>query len=132
MIESEVSMLTDEQINRKIAELKGYYVYHYDKDIEENCFYQLWDEEGCPVIWKIYEGHRKTEEEAWKDVPNWAGDLNLAIELVEKGCIFTLSYSYANPEFRADIYGHSGYDIRPSRAICLAWLAWQQPKGEIE
>lgn len=127
MIEAKTSTLTNAEINRNIAELKGYSIYHYDKDVLERCYFQLWDEDGDPVVWKIYEGQRKTEEEAWQDVPDWASDLNTAFELVAKGCIFTLGYSYANPEFKATIYGHVGYDVQPARAICLAWLEWQKP-----
>lgn len=70
-------------LNRQIAEKLGYYVYHYDKDIAANCYFELMDPDGNPVRIGYSDGEQKTEAEAWATCPNWEGDIHRAIELLE-------------------------------------------------
>lgn len=69
-------------VNKAIAELCGYYMYHYDKDFEKNCYYMLsvpndcfWaghDQERFRHEWgQWHAGERKTEQEAWLDAPDY-------------------------------------------------------------
>jgi hypothetical protein len=83
-------MVAPMDLNRQIAEKLGYHVYHYDKDIPERCYYMLMDPDGDPAWANLNfneigprAGERKTEDEAWRDCPNWKGDLSLAIELLD-------------------------------------------------
>lgn len=68
--------------NIEVAKRLGYHIYHYDKDVESRCYYQLWEPDGNPI--GLYpDNEYKTEVEAWQDVPQWDGDLNLALKLLE-------------------------------------------------
>lgn len=75
----------DRELDVRVAKALGYTVYHYDKDYAKNCYYQLFDGDGGPVVytngWR--DGERKTEEEAWNDVPRFSTDLAAAWALVE-------------------------------------------------
>ena len=67
------------ELNEQCAKALGYTVYHYDKDYAENCYYQLMDEELDPVImFPFRAGERKTEDEAWADVPAFSTDYEAA------------------------------------------------------
>lgn len=70
-------------LNRQIAERLGWWVYHYDKDYRENCYYQLVNESFVPVVYapNYYTGQRRTEAEAWADVPDFAGDREASLTL---------------------------------------------------
>jgi hypothetical protein len=133
------------QINRAIADLKGFHVYHYDKDHEANCYYQLWDGLGNPV-WESYTGsrygeeikrgwhagERKTEAEAWADVHDWAGDEQRALSLIERYHDFAL---VCRPQQGCVASFDGAYLLvsEPSRwwsleqkamAIACAWIEW--------
>lgn len=72
--------MTDRNI--EVAKRLGYHIYHYDKDVAERCYYQLWEPDGA--IGGLYpDNEYKTEVEAWQDVPKWDSDLNLALMLLE-------------------------------------------------
>lgn len=76
--------------NIEVARRLGYYIYHFDKDYEENCFYQLWQPVGTAV--GLYPNNEhKTEAEAWQDAPRWDQDLDLALQLVQQVPGFRLS-----------------------------------------
>jgi hypothetical protein len=70
------------------VEVMGWSIYHYDKDVEERCFFMLVDENFDPVAndvpFTLRNGERKTEEEAWKDNRPWSTDISAAWEVVEK------------------------------------------------
>lgn len=53
-------------------------IYHYDKDIEENCYCMLMDNEGYSV--ELFGGERETEDEAWLDSPHYSTDIAAAWE----------------------------------------------------
>lgn len=67
---------SNQELNRKLAELMGYTIYHYDKDYEANCYYMLVDPEGD------YSGiERPTEGAAWLDAPWYVGDPAASLEV---------------------------------------------------
>lgn len=70
--------LTDQQLNRALAELMGYTVYHYDKDVPERCYYMLVDPTGD---YSMIE--RPTEAMAWLDAPWYTGDPAASLEIQE-------------------------------------------------
>ncbi|MEK5415223.1 hypothetical protein [Paenibacillus sp. FSL L8-0708] len=78
--------LTDQQLNRALAELMGYtiyhYDYHYDKDVAERCYFELTAPDGYPEI--VFGGERNTELEAWADVPNYCNDPAASLEVQAK------------------------------------------------
>jgi hypothetical protein len=82
------------ETDRMIADILGYHIYHYDKDVESRCYYQLWDESGDPAAFKTGKGldwgQRKTPEEAWEDMPKWSTRDDHAMELTEYSRDFTL------------------------------------------
>jgi len=123
-------ILTNEQINAKIAELRGYtragVVYYYDKE-----FYVT--KERCLT------GIDYIEVQHWIDpvthrtgaLPDWAGSLDEAVTL--KGDFERWSIEIGSHESGAyiTIYngvyvdGVEGFDKIFSRAVCLAWLKSQ-------
>jgi hypothetical protein len=65
------------ELDAALAKALGYTVYHYDKDVAVRCYYQLWNGNDDVVKWMNYrESERKTEAEAWDDVPEFSTDLN--------------------------------------------------------
>jgi len=79
---TQVKDKTDQQLNRALAELMGYRVYHYDKDVLGRCYFELTDPEGCSEI--VFGGERNTELEAWADVPNYCNDPAASLEVQAK------------------------------------------------
>ena len=65
------------ELDIECAHALGYTVYHYDKDYAENCYYMLMDAAFDPVV-PMFKGARKTEAEAWADVPRFSDDLTAA------------------------------------------------------
>ncbi|KAA9007226.1 hypothetical protein F4V43_01695 [Paenibacillus spiritus] len=76
--------MTDQQLNRALAELMGYTVYHYDKDVLGRCYFELTDPEGYPEI--VLGGERKTEPEAWGDAPDYCTDPSASQEIEKVAC----------------------------------------------
>ncbi|MDH6427246.1 MULTISPECIES: hypothetical protein [unclassified Paenibacillus] len=60
----------------------GYTIYHYDKDVAERCYFELTAPDGYPEI--VFGGERKTELEAWADVPNYCNDPAASLEVQAK------------------------------------------------
>jgi hypothetical protein len=119
----------EKSINRQIAEKLGYHVYHYDKDVPERCYYQLWDAEGDPVALRTRpgsesrrNGERETEAEAWEDCPDWQGDIKWAVELLEtRG--FTIERNAGNRTISVIINPEGkGSAESLSEAIAIAFL----------
>ncbi|OMD66030.1 hypothetical protein BSK62_13260 [Paenibacillus odorifer] len=79
---TQVKDKTDQQLNRALAELMGYTVYHYDKDVAERCYFELTAPDGYPEI--VFGGERITELEAWADVPNYCNDPAASLEVQAK------------------------------------------------
>lgn len=71
-------------LNRAIADMLGYSIYHYDKDVAENCYYMLMDPNWDRVVYGLHAGERRTEEQAWADPPDFSGDIAYAWQVVEK------------------------------------------------
>ncbi|MEK4479532.1 hypothetical protein MKZ23_08875 [Paenibacillus sp. FSL R5-0876] len=90
---------TDQQLNRALAELMGYTVYHYDKDVLGRCYFELTDPEGYSEI--VFGGERNTELEAWADVPNYCTDPAASLEV-----------QTAATKVNAKVYVDTLYDIR--------------------
>lgn len=78
------------ELNRLIGEKVFHYdVYHYDKDVAENCYYMLVGEQleklaPFDPTQRGGGGERKNEAEAWADCPNFSGNLIAAFTLVEQ------------------------------------------------
>lgn len=66
-------------------ELLGYWVYHYDKDHPDSCYYQLVDQSFTPVVVTPHyaTGQRKTEAVAWDDMPPFTMSRD-AVEQIEE------------------------------------------------
>lgn len=101
-------MKTNDELNIKIAKMLGYTVYHYDKSSPASCFYELWDADGSPV--NPIEGERKTETEAWKDAPDWRGNIALTLALWSKYSGWTIEpgegwhpYKVTYKAFKSDV-----------------------------
>ncbi|OKP91395.1 hypothetical protein [Paenibacillus sp. P32E] len=73
---TQVKEMTNPELNRALAELMGYSIYHYDKDVEENCYYMLVDPTG-----DYQQLDRKTEAEAWADAPDYCTDPAASLEV---------------------------------------------------
>lgn len=84
-------------LDKACAVALGYTVYHYDKDYEANCYYQLMDREFDPAVMFPYRsGERKTEAEAWGDCPNFSTNYEAARLLEDEIERRGLEYSYSN------------------------------------
>lgn len=80
-------MIGDRALDREIGEkIFGYFMYHYNKDYERNCYYALLDQELTCVGEVTEKGlpHRKTEEEAWGDLPFFSGYIEQAWRVVDE------------------------------------------------
>lgn len=122
-------MLTDKQkqLNRAIAERKGYKPilleretkFYYDKDVTGNAAtakqvtrtlsnYALVAPDGNIIMSHL---RRHTEDEAYENTPNWAGDLNLAWEFYKD--VYDLC-NFSADDDPAEVATH----------ICKTWLKW--------
>lgn len=147
----EINLNTEEgekQFNRFIGEQLGFYVYHYDKDVEPNCYYMLWTPDSAnwvghdgryahehlrePLGWHV--GERKTEAEAWDDMPNWTGNDRTALTLSDEPD-FILGRSVHG--WFASFFGahilvaeHVDYFSEISHAIVRAWAEkWEKQRA---
>lgn len=131
--------MTDQELNRKVAELRGLSVYHYDKDIAKNCYFVLLDSDLNAVVpfdreAGIRTGYRATEVEAWADAPNYCADPaawgGLFVELAGEGYCPVISAGTQKRIVYAAIYtpesAHTGSDPSPGRALALAYVASQE------
>lgn len=83
--EQVLGMVAGRELDKLIGQhIMRYRLYHYDKDIEENCYIMLVDEDFDSVLNLGYVGERDTEEEAWDDCPHFSTDIAAAWEVVEK------------------------------------------------
>lgn len=71
--------MDNRELDKRIAEMLGYTIYHYDKDIEENCYFMLWNPNGG-----FSDIPRQTEIGAWDDCPKFTEDISSAFEVFEK------------------------------------------------
>lgn len=82
-----LAMKPGKELNKMVGEkVMEYLIYHYDKDVPDNCYYMLMDEHFDLVAGYegIHIGERKTEELAWDDCPKFSEDISAAWEVVEK------------------------------------------------
>lgn len=81
--EQVMGMESGRELDRLVAEhVMQFTIYHYDKDIEENCYFMLMDSKGYSV--ELFGGERETEDEAWLDSPYYSTDIAAAWEVLEK------------------------------------------------
>ena len=135
-IVSKYEKLTDEQINREIGARLGFWVYHYDKDVASKCYYTLMTSEGDPVthdlVWGLKgRGEHKTANEAWGDVPNFAGDALVGLTLLGRdhndmpyATEWTASCTKEGWQFSFE----DGPVVRSTeyaRGNAIAWLEWR-------
>jgi hypothetical protein len=141
-----MSDMSDDELRRRIAEARGWTIYHYDKG--PRGYYCLLDDDGYPVNYEFRENERATEAEVWeKDCPDWPNDLNAAFELVREaeaqGVGFSLhNVTYNDQEriaYEATFYDPWGgpaceeYTVEaatPARAISEAWLLYKAQEGQ--
>lgn len=140
-------------VNRAIAEACGYYIYHYDKDHPAQCYYMLsipndchwagWDQLRFRNEWGQWKaGERKTEKEAWNDVPDYYNSLDEAIAAAGELLPGRWQLIHFNSGFRFDWSDNTDkwYDIHPksnapadiASAICEAIVTARQMVVESE
>jgi hypothetical protein len=141
---------TDE-LNKQIAEKLGYTVYRhvYDNDVK-SVRWVLIDPNGIPYLpndgreQMIINGVQHTvealrsENAAWRAVPDFAGSVDAALALVSREAIpngvIGLSRVATRESWRMAIYvdgrSYHGDAASAALAICRAWLVWQENKGE--
>lgn len=104
-------------------------VYHYDKDYPENNYYCLIDSDFNPVLlYEKHRGERKTEAEAWNDIPNYSTNISEAWKVVEK--IADIGGKVAVEFEGYFVYSQIGiFEISPE-AICFAALNALGVNGE--
>jgi hypothetical protein len=134
----EIEKMTADELRLAIAKAKGWQIYHYDKDIAENCYYLLVDNDFDAVIPFNY---HKTEAECWeKDCPTWPTSIPDAWELVEEmGHLcwtVTIENLPSKPQevvcrvFKPYIAGRiNAYADTVPLAICRAWLIWKSEQA---
>lgn len=111
--------MTDDELRRKIAELKGYTKGAGRMDIAYYCGFDWW--------------HTPTGGKT-SILPNWPVDIQDAWELVEEiKCIGIRRYD--NNIWYVGVYSKDGNlisyksDESISRAICLAYIAYREAQG---
>jgi hypothetical protein len=103
-IKDQIEAMTPEQLKRAVAtDVMGLSIYHYDKDVEERCYYMLWDENMNHMAKFIgyHTDERKTEEEAWADCPDFINDFNATFSIIEK---------LKEKEYGVNIYVQKGFE----------------------
>lgn len=85
-------------LDRLLGEALGYWVYHYDKGHPANCYYELMEPEGLSPVRSVPwgAGERKTEAEAWEDLPHFSTKLVDAWSLAERFGLALVPQSVAN------------------------------------
>jgi hypothetical protein len=83
--------MSDRSQDIALAKALGYTVYHYDKAQVASCYYLLLDASLDPVVYcPLAAGERKTEAEAWEDVPHFSTSLDAVAvaedEMDRRGC----------------------------------------------
>jgi hypothetical protein len=134
-VKTDYAKLSDRELDRAIAEALGYEIYHYDKDYPAKCYYMLMDGDG-----DFSHKERKTEADAWEDIPHWATEYATAFELADEA-----QHDHPNVDITIQRHGTWGqYQCRignyhheieswgetPARALCIAWLNWQRRHDE--
>ena len=134
--EEVLAMEPGKELDKLVAiHVMGWSIYHYDKDVEERCYYMLVDSGLDPVAddepWTWHNGERKTEAEAWEDNLPWSTDKTSAWVVLEKSETFQLS-KLPDGDLRIKYGGqyqcfintnkNCGYGASASEAICKAAL----------
>lgn len=121
------------QIDMAIAKHRGWWVYHYNKDYEANCYYLLVDKEFDAVAFDKDMGHRKTLEEALKDVPQITWSTGYAIDLLEEADVFYVIRRVSDYEYEVTLAksqrARDRITVSAERmplAICQAYLKYFQ------
>ena len=140
--------LLDFDLNRKIAEYKGWRVeadWYGPRTDTFNAITPM----GKPYAWS------GTRESVWRDlfsgnftpsIPRWPEDLNEAILLFKdtgrECCVGLGSVQIDENEYVLRWYAHiaskpnelpmMAWADTPARAVCLVWLYWQEEKAEEE
>jgi hypothetical protein len=126
------------ELDRQVACIVlGWQVYHYNKGPRGSEYYMLVDEHFDAMAPGADLGERKTEKEAWDDVPRFSEDLSTAWRLVEhightwRDFEFAIMWNQYTQKWQAG-WWEVGYDAHESRctgqsdqmaeAICLAAL----------
>jgi hypothetical protein len=131
MTRDEIMQLTAEELRMEIAKAKGWQIYHYDKDIAENCYYLLVDSDFDAVNPFNY---RKTEAECWeKDLPGWPANIADAWELVEEmGKLENVTIQNVEDYWRCEVDDMArtigACATTAPIAICKAYLRWKSEK----
>lgn len=117
--------LTNNEINEKIGELKGYLkgpAAFFDNNKRE--FFNPNDGKAREN-WSIIQHWLDPKTQRTGALPDWAGDMNIAVTLMRPswslhlGCIGSNWYVAEDRE-------NMVHDKSSSRAICLAWLKSQE------
>ena len=140
---TDYASMTDEQINRTIADKLGFEVISVSNKF--GVWWALRDGEGTYYedgIDNYYPPNRRTVESAWDDLPDWSQDLNKAIGLIPThenndfiNLKFSLEYLVFSKVWLVTLWGKSlkRYDAdhphNPARAICEAWLKWKDSQN---
>jgi hypothetical protein len=127
-----MSDMSDDELRRRIAEARGWKIYHYDKG--PRGYYCLLDDDGYPVNYEFRENERATEAEIWeKDCPDWPNDLNAAFELTNDWQDWHM-FNFILEEQRKYTVWINGKQVAqaatPARAISEAWLLYKAKEGQ--
>lgn len=144
------SEMSDEEMDRVIAERLGYYARVAEPEEFPRGFYHDGQNEGH---WYVYRADglqinvwgKASAEDAWKDAMRpdpecggyrydlkmWSRSVDAALTLIPDGAYWSVGPTIYNTSlYEAQINNmcHSCYTT-PARAICIAWLHWRDSAG---
>lgn len=119
----EARIMTDQQLNRALAELMGYTVYHRE-DLGLDC-YRLTDPLGIAVQ-GFFNGQRDTEAEAWLDIPHFCSDPAASLEVQAKA----IEVDYFN--YFTNLLTLKGVLLSPSILDAYKAIALASPRERAE
>lgn len=125
-------MIGDRELDREIGKkIFAYWLYHYNKGVESSCYWALLDSELNCVGQIMERGlpHRKSEAEAWGDMPHFSSELEDAWRVVDEvrgvgfdfGIWSVRDVWVANFE-QGEQQEYEAEGETPAEAICLAAL----------
>lgn len=135
---NEYLKMTDEELERLIAERKGY------KAVEINGLWHITDREDDLRKWHPQDPEntdrrgKSTPEMAWEygalNLPDWLGSTDEALALFPVGVLVITLTRFGTGNWTVDIpsMGYPRADLfemskspSPARSVCLAWLVWK-------
>lgn len=136
---ADIEAMTPDELNRAIGIRKGYRVEKETRGYENGDLelavieeYILYNSDGKEVSYRLCGAPNRTVDLAYRFLPAWATDADIALTLIPDWCDFDVfrGEGYFEVSFREGSRDYSCTGDSFSRALCGAWLLWDQRRKD--